>query len=175
MRVNKKEIRRDYKNLKEVTICITTPDKLEADKFLQMPDDEIEIKPKKHRRSLDANAYMWVLCDKIAQVAGTTKEDVYLDAIKSVGVFDYLMLADKAVTAFITKWNSNGIGWHAEAHHKAKVKDCTVVIAYYGSSTYNTQEMSRLIDLIVQIAKELEIETMPPDELKKIKEMWKQR
>lgn len=40
---------------------------------------------------------------------------------------------------------------------------------YYGSHTYNTKEMSRLIDGVVTRCKELDIETLPPDELKRMK------
>jgi hypothetical protein len=173
MRVTAKQVRRNPTNAKEVILWITTPDKKAAEEFMALKADEVEIKPKKKRRSLDANAYMWVLCDKIAKVAGTTKEAVYLDTIRDVGVFDYLMVSDKAVDTFIDKWKSNGIGWYAEKHHKAKVDNCTVVIAYYGSSTYDTKQMSRLVDMIVQMAKELGIETMTPAELSRIKEAWK--
>lgn len=173
MRITEKNILRSENNAKEVVLMITTPDRQAAQAFMDLKAEDVEIKPKKKRRSLDANAYMWVLCDKIAKVAGTTKEAVYLDTIRDVGVFDYLMVSDKAVDAFIDKWKSNGIGWHAEKHHKAKVENCTVVIAYYGSSTYDTKQMSRLVDMIVQIAKELNIETMTPAELKRLKEMWK--
>lgn len=173
MQVKGMSIDRSPDNAKYAVLSITTPDVQQAQDVINAKYSDIEIKPKKKKRSLDANAYMWVLCDKIAKVAGTTKEAVYLDTIRDVGVFDYLMIADKAVDAFIEKWRSNGIGWHAEKHHKAKIENCTVVIAYYGSSTYDTKQMARLIDMVVQIAKELGIETMTPSELKRIKESWK--
>ena len=43
---------------------------------------------------------------------------------------------------------------------------------YYGSHTYDTEEMSRLIDGVVTECRELGIETLPPDELKRMKEQW---
>ena len=43
------------------------------------------------------------------------------------------------------------------------------MILYYGSSTYDTQQMSLLIDHIVQDAKALGIETMTPAELEALK------
>lgn len=43
---------------------------------------------------------------------------------------------------------------------------------YYGSHTYNTKEMSRLIDGVVTSCNELGIETLPPVELKRMKEQW---
>ena len=44
---------------------------------------------------------------------------------------------------------------------------------YYGSSTYDKPTMSRLIDNIVQDAKALDIETLTPDELERMREEWK--
>ena len=46
------------------------------------------------------------------------------------------------------------------------------MLCYYGSSTYDTKEMSVLIDGIVSECKDLDIEVLPPDELQKIKETW---
>ena len=44
-----------------------------------------------------------------------------------------------------------------------------------GSHTYNTEEMSHLIDGIVSEAKELGIETLPPDEIERMMSTWQNR
>ena len=54
----------------------------------------------------------------------------------------------------------------------SKIDGCTNVIVYYGSSTYDSKQMSVLIDRIVQDCKELGIETLPPDELLRLQEEW---
>lgn len=134
----------------------------------------VEIKQYRKKRSLDANAYMWTLCDKISQVVPeTTKEDVYRDAIHHVGVFETFPLKDDAVERWIERWQTNGTGWISEVLHKAKTPGYTIVISYYGSSTYNTKEMSRLIDNVVMTAKECGVETLTPDELEQMKAAWK--
>lgn len=134
----------------------------------------VELKQYRKKRSLDANAYMWTLCDKISQVVPeTTKEDVYRDAIHHVGVFETFPLKDDAVERWIERWQTNGTGWISEVLHKAKTPGYTIVISYYGSSTYNTKEMSRLIDNVVMTAKECGIETLTPDELEQMKAAWK--
>ena len=43
---------------------------------------------------------------------------------------------------------------------------------YLGSSNYNTQEMSLLIDGVVEECKELGIETLTPQELAAMMEAW---
>ena len=127
-----------------------------------------EIKEVKKKRSLDANAYMWQLADKIAAAVGLTKEEVYRSHIKDVGKFTDLRLAPDAVDDFISIWNMRGVGWFAEI-----IDADTTVRAYYGSSVYNSAEMARLIDNMVQEAKSLAqygvyIETMTPDELSRL-------
>lgn len=131
----------------------------------------VEIKPYRHKRSLDANSYCWVLCQKIAEIIHSTKEQVYKSAINDVGQFEMLAVQDKAVEQFITVWNSRGLGWYAE-EMDSKIKGCKKIIAYYGSSCYDTKAMSVLIDYIVSSAKELGIETMTPEELSGMKNEW---
>lgn len=47
-----------------------------------------------------------------------------------------------------------GVGWVAVDTGVSKVKTCTVLHFYAGSSTYDTQEMGRLIDCLVNMARE---------------------
>ena len=135
---------------------------------------EVEIKPYKEKRSNDANAYMWVLCNKIALAIGhnMTKEEVYREAVRKVGVFEILPIKKEAISRFIQSWCKNGTGWVCDNTGRSKLDGYENVIAYYGSSTYNTKEMSVLIDYIVEEAKNLRIETLPPEELKSLKESW---
>lgn len=49
------------------------------------------------------------------------------------------------------------------------------MITYYGSSSYNTAEMSKLIELIVQECQQLEIETKTPAEIKSLLESWNKK
>lgn len=132
----------------------------------------LTLEQQKQQRSLNANAYCWVLCEKIAQKAGTTKEVVYQKNIREVGSFDVMEIAEKAVARFIERWRSNGLGWQAEPIGEVK-NGYINVIAYYGSSTYTTAEMARLIDAIIEEAKNLQIETLPPDEIERLKTAWK--
>lgn len=132
----------------------------------------VEVSKPRKKRSLSANSYLWVLCDKIAKVIGTTKETVYIKNIREVGCFDVLEIADNAVDGFINRWKSMGIGNYAETVGYS-YKGYTGVIAYYGSSGYDTKEMSRLIESVVQEAKTLGIETLSDDELERMKSSWK--
>ena len=117
---------------------------------------ETKIKPYRDIRSTDANSYMWVLCDKIAEKIHSTKEEVYRKAVREVGVFQDVAVQEKALPALISNWTSNGIGWVTDTFD-SKLNGCKRVRLYTGSHRYDTKQMARLIDYIVQEAKELEI------------------
>ena len=138
---------------------------------------EIDVEAKKHRnkRSKDANAYCWVLCDKIAKEISkdgtiTTKEDIYKDAILQIGTFEPMIVEEKAYSNFKRIWEKQGLGFLIqEVTRKDK---CVKVHCYYGSSTYNTKEMSLLIDLLVGLATSLDIETKPQNEIDSLLKEW---
>ena len=151
---------------------IGTPEELSRHLWNLDKEKQYELKEHKKKRSLDANSYCWILCKKIADVLRITKEEVYRKAISEVGKFEILPIKNEAVNTFISAWSSKGIGWICETFNKSKLEGYTNVIAYYGSSIYDTKEMSILIDNIVQEAKQLNIETMTPDEIENLKSLW---
>ena len=134
---------------------------------------EVEISKQKKKRSLDSNSYLWTLCQKIAEVIQSTKELVYQKFIRDVGQFEIVPIKNEAVERWIEVWNSKGLGWFAEVMEDSKLPGYKKVISYYGSSCYDSREMSVLLDEVVSTCKELNIETLPPDEIKALKESWK--
>lgn len=145
--------------------CISSIEELKEDKL------SVEIKKYRNKRSLDANAYMWVLISKLEEKLNVSKDIIYKDAIRNIGVYEVIPVKNEAVDRFIEAWTKNGLGWVCETT-KSKLEGYTNILAYYGSSTYNTAEMSRLIDLIVQECKQLDIETMSKSELDSLIESW---
>lgn len=138
----------------------------------QNKEKQYEVKEVRRKRSLDANAYCWVLMQKLAEKLNITKEEIYREAIKTVGSYEVLPIKEEAVVRFIESWKRNGLGWICETT-KSKLEGYVNVLAYYGSSTYDSKEMSRLIDLIVEECKLQEIETMTPEQLSLLKEEWR--
>ena len=157
-------------------ISLKVDNPFEARQFLSNKKDKkyvAEVKEFRERRSLDANAYFWRLLDEVAEVLGRVKEDLYLDYVKKCGPFkDFTLTEDEAKT-FRIAWSRLGTGWPTEQVDFSPDGDRVVVRAYYGSSQYNTKQMSRLIDMVVEDAKELGIETLTPEELSRMKEDWK--
>ena len=60
----------------------------------------------------------------------------------------------------INNWSKNGLGWFVEELGESKLTGFTKLIAYYGSSTYNSIEMNRLLNAIVDDCQEQGISTM---------------
>lgn len=139
--------------------------------FNQDKDKKFEIKEHKTKRSLNANAYAWTLIGKIANVIGNTKEEVYKEYIKNKGIYRIITIDKKAAPTFIKVWEDRGLGWLCE-RSETKIAGLVDVIAYYGTSSYNTKQMAGFIDYIVQEAKELDIETLTPDEIERLKTSW---
>jgi hypothetical protein len=63
-------------------------------------------------------------------------------------------------------WESKGIAWFTEKVEEIGNK--AIINAYYGSSSYNSKQMSRLIDNLVQDCKEIGIETLDDIEIKEL-------
>ena len=135
-------------------------------------EGDYTLSPAKKRRSLDANAYAWVLIDKLADELRMSKVDVYRSAIRDIGgVSEVVRVHADGYETLRRCWERHGVGWQVE---QMPCRDSGYVnaIMYYGSSAYDTRQMSALIDHLVQDCTALGIETMPPYKLHGLLESW---
>lgn len=152
----------------------------EKNDLLQCYDDlkdlemlSIEIKKYRKKRSLDANAYAWVLIDKIAENQCVSKEEVYREAIRSIGGnSEIVCVKNEAVERLCDGWRRNGIGWQTDTF-QSKIDGCTNVILYYGSSVYDSLQMHLLLENLIQDCKALGIQTETPEAIEKMKSLWR--
>lgn len=143
------------------------------DKYVDGEKYVAEIKKKRANRSLDANAYCWVLCHEIAKELGTfSDEDIYREAIRKYGMSTIRPEKADLVDDLCRMWDAMGIGNQHVILGDSKIQGYTNVKYYWGSSGYNTKAMSRLIDGLVSDAQELGIETRTPDEIERLKQLW---
>lgn len=175
IKVTDPQVIQQYRSGARISFAIPSDQLLHA-KLLadELREGEISLECKKwrNRRSLDANAYMWTLVDKIAQKTRQKPVDVYRHAIKEIpGNSTLVCVQDKAKDVLQQQWQAKGLGWQTE-ELPSKIEGCTNIMLYYGSSVYNTTQMSLLIDSIVEEAKELGIETLTPYELEGMKAQW---
>lgn len=129
----------------------------------------IEAKKYRAKRSLDANAYAWVLFTKIAEVIRSSKDEVYEEMLQKYGCFH--QDEDGYITVTVrADVDMSKIQGHWK-FYKSNGKFSSYVMIK-GSSEYDTAEMSRFIDAVVCEAKELGIETATPDEIERMKAAW---
>jgi len=163
----------DYKDSKPV-ITLKLDNKSDLKLIEEFKDIELDIKIKKYskKRSLNSNSYLWILCQKLADKLEITDLEVYKEHIKELNIYKQFTLEEEESKTFKTAWNMLGIGWICERIDITE--DNKVVLkAYYGSSTYNTKQMSRLINNIVEDCKLQNIETLDEIELKRMCNNWK--
>lgn len=133
--------------------------------------EKLSIKAVKHRnkRSLDSNAYAWVLMQKIAEAVNSDRWSVYLEMLKKYSrEFTFVICkghaVDKLKELYRTCIDLGEVNVNGQEGHQIQV--------FFGSSTFDTKAMSVFIDGIVSECKELGIETIPPDELERMKAAW---
>lgn len=127
---------------------------------------DLEVREHRKKRSLDANAYAWVLIDKLADAMRITPKEIYRQAIQNIGGnCEVIPIKEEAAERFKQIWENQGLGWPCVDMGKSKIPGYRNLRAYYGSSTYDTRQMAQLIDNLVQDCKALDIETLPPDKL----------
>ena len=136
----------------------------------ELINKELDITAVKHRekRSLDANAYLWVLCQKIAEKINSNKDSVYIQLLGDAGVYTHTIVKSEVVERMKQQWRLVKELGEVKVNGKKGIQ----LQLYFGSSGYNTKEMSVLIDEAVRQAKELDIETLPPDKLASMKASW---
>jgi hypothetical protein len=125
----------------------------------------VEVKQYRAKRSLDANAYMWVLLTSMAAVLHTTKDELYLLMLERYGICTHIVVKPNVVDRVKTEWRT------VRELGEVKINGQTGIQlqCFFGSSTYDTKEMSVLIDGVVSEAKEMGVETLTPAELAGLK------
>ena len=111
---------------------------------------------------------MWVLLSKMADVLKTTKDDLYLIMLERYGIFTHIIVKASVVEKIKQEWRTVRELGEVTVNGKTGIQ----LQCFFGSSAYDTKEMSVLIDGVVQECKELEIETMTPEELSILKSKW---
>ena len=133
----------------------------------------LEVKEHQKKRSLDANAYAWVLIGKLAEAMRITPLEVYRQAILNVGGnYEVIPVKAEAANNFKQVWEARGLGWPCIKMGPSKIDGYTNLRAYYGSSTYSTTQMSQLIENLVQDCRALDIEVKSEEELASLMGAW---
>lgn len=128
----------------------------------------IEVVKYREKRSLDANGLLWHCIGKLAAAMRTDKWDVYLLMLKRYGKFTYIGIREHAVEAMKRRWRECEVVGEVTINGQKAVQ----LLCYYGSSTYDTQEFSVLLDGVISEMKEAGLEPPMPADVKAAMERY---
>ena len=118
-------------------------------------DYEIDLRPYKSKRSLEQNNLLWGIIQIISDKTGNDPMDIYIDALKKAGAkFEILAILPKAEDMLRKQFRAiKPIGTITTDDGIEMLQ----FMCFYGSSTFNSKEMTVLIDKVLQIADEMGI------------------
>ena len=130
--------------------------------LLNQEDTLYEIKKHKDKRSLNANSYFYVLQNKLAHTVKMSNDELHFELLKRYSDVTLITLPESS--------DIKGIVKYYDIYKKGEIKGMPVTIyrAYRPSSEMDTRQFSRLLDGIISECKEVGIETMTPDELRRL-------
>ena len=146
-------------------ITFVTDDKSIFEALESLKNDLLDVTVAKHRgkRSVDANALLWKCLGDIAAALRTDKWDVYLQMLKRYGKYTYICVKPSVVAAVKSQWRESEV----IGDIKINGSDAVQMLCYFGSSTYNTQEFSVLLDGVISEMEEMGLETPCSEDMRR--------
>lgn len=135
---------------------------------------DLEISKHKEKRRTNANSYFWLMLQKLCEKQELDTIEEYKRRIKELGIFRIFRIEKENINTFKIIWEEKGIAWFVEEFDTEYVGDIEFKIlhAYYGSSSFDKKQMSRLIDGVVQDCQAVGIEIKTEAEIKSLLENW---
>lgn len=164
-------ITKNWENDKFI-VSLTMNESLPVDEVNSFMNEKLSVEIKKWRkkRSLDANGYLWQLCTMIAEVVKSSKDEVYEEMLQKYG---YLYKDEDGNCIVVTLKSSIDIA-KVEGHWKFYDGNgkFNAYLMIKGTSEYDTKEMAHFLDMVIDEAKALGIQTETPDEIERMKALW---
>lgn len=167
------EVSRDYITKKPMIKFLINEEPNGIEEF-EYKDLKIKVGKQTNPRSLDANAYFHVLCDKLRQKMGISMAHMKNILITSYGQIEYI---DDQALIYKTNAPVEYMQELEEAHMKFMKKGDDGAYwykVYRGSHTYNSEEMHQLLEGTIQECLNVGgIEVRTPEEIRRTEELWK--
>jgi len=131
---------------------------------LKDADVEISVERYSESRTRKANAYLWAVITKIGNLLRESKEDIYMDMLQAYGQGGAVSVEERYEEKFKRTYKYHEYLGESTLNGK--------VFKHYrfwvGSSEYNREEFSILLDGVLQEAKNLGIETKTEEEIQSL-------
>lgn len=165
----------DYKTRKpKISLLLDTKEIEIVEQLKNENKLNVDIKKYRKKRSLNANNYFWKLLQELCELADIDPIEEYKRRVKQLGIFRISRFESKDVEAIKKSWENWGTAWFCEVYDTEYLGDIEFKILhlYYGSSSFNSKQMSRLINDLVQDCQTYGIETKPKEEIDSLLEEW---
>lgn len=137
---------------------------------------DIEVKKHREKRSLNANNYFWKLLRELCELQELDPIEEYKNRVRTLGIFRSMRIEPEHILAVKKSWENYGIAWWVEIADTEYLDgiDFKILHLYYGSSSFNSKQMARLIDGLVQDCEAVGIPTKSQDEIDSLIREWGQ-
>lgn len=127
-------------------------------------DLDISFVQHRARRSLDANACLWACLGDIAKAINQDNWSVYLLMLERYGKFTHILVKPEVVEAVRLQWRETKIVGETKVDGKPMVQ----MLCFFGSSTYDSAEFSRLLNGVISEMQDMHLEVPTSAEMKAI-------
>lgn len=168
-----KEVQRDWKT-GQYNITFTCNEASAMQYIDELKDvEKLNIKATKYRqkRSLDANAMLWACIGEIAAAENADKWQIYLDMLRQYGKYTHICVKPYVVEAVKAQWRECEVIGEIDINGEKAVQ----MLCYFGSSTYNTKEFSRLLEGVIFAMQQSGLQPPASKEMQLALERWEKQ
>lgn len=165
----------DYTTRKsKISLLLDTKDLNIVEQLKNEDKLNVELKKYRKKRSLNANNYFWKILQDLCELAEIDTIEEYKRRVKQLGIFRRFRIEKENINTFEKMWSSQGVAWFCEIADTEYIGDTEfkIINAYYGSSSFNSKQMSRLINDLVEDCHDYGIETKTAEEINNLIESW---
>ena len=148
----------DYRSKKPIASVELNAEPADIEKLFDLKLD-IKLEKAKKKRSLDANAMLWACLSEIAGANGMPNWDAYLHELKRYGKYTHILVKEEALEDIKSLWR--------ETEEVGKRGNMVELICFFGSSTYNSTEFSKLLEGVISDMKDLGLVPPPSSDMRR--------
>lgn len=132
---------------------------------------DISVDVHREKRSTDANGLLWHCIGELTNVTGRDKWEEYLSLLRQYGKYTYIVVKEKAVEDMKKQWREVEVIGEYDMHGEKGVQ----LLCYFGSSTYNTTEFSKLLQGTFYEMQQAGLQPPPSSDMRRALEKWEER
>lgn len=126
------------------------------------------LKRWREKRSKDANALLWHCLGEMAKADQSDNWSKYLEMLRKYGKYTYICCKPDAVESMKRQWREIEVIGDIETNGRKE----TQLLCYFGSSSYDTGEFTRLLDGTIKEMVAMGLQAPTSQEMKRALELW---